>query len=90
MKGESANLRSMPVRSCKVTVKDMEGVAHTVEVTAATLYDAVALGMAAIRGDEWVTGAEYRSTQGKGTIIRGIAYTHAKKGPPPAGPRGMG
>jgi hypothetical protein len=35
---------------------DIEGVAHTVEVTAETLYEAVALGMAAIRTDEWVTG----------------------------------
>jgi hypothetical protein len=46
----------MPVRSCKVTVQDMDGVAHTVEVTAGSLYEAVALGMAAIRTDEWVTG----------------------------------
>src|SRR6202790_3893544 len=46
----------MPVRSCKVTLTDMEGVSHTVEVTAGTLYEAVALGMAAIRTDEWVTG----------------------------------
>jgi hypothetical protein len=46
----------MPVRSCRVTVKDLDGVSHTVEVTAATLYEAVALGMAAIRTDEWVTG----------------------------------
>jgi hypothetical protein len=46
----------MPVRSCKVTVNDLDGVSHTVEVTAATLYEAVALGMAAIRTDEWVTG----------------------------------
>src|ERR1700722_6039163 len=46
----------MPVRSCKVTILDMEGVTHTVEVTAETLYEAVALGMAAIRTDEWVTG----------------------------------
>ncbi len=29
---------------------------HTVEVTAASVYEAVALGMAAIRTDEWVTG----------------------------------
>ena len=34
----------------------MEGVVHTVEVTAETLYEAVALGMAAIRTDDWVTG----------------------------------
>ncbi len=35
---------------------DMEGVAHTVEVTAGSLYEAVALGMAAIRSDEWANG----------------------------------
>ena len=46
----------MPVRSCRVTIEDMDGVAHTVEVTAATLYEAVALGLAAIRGHEWVMG----------------------------------
>jgi hypothetical protein len=34
----------------------MDGVSHTVEVTAATLYEAVALGLAAIRGNEWVAG----------------------------------
>ena len=28
---------AMPVRSCRVTIKDMEGVNHTVEVTAETL-----------------------------------------------------
>jgi hypothetical protein len=46
----------MSVRSCKVTIQDLEGVTHTVEVTAETLYEAVALGMAAIRTDKWVTG----------------------------------
>jgi hypothetical protein len=46
----------MPVRSCHVTIKDMEGVTHTVEVTAETLYEAVALGLAAILGNEWVMG----------------------------------
>ena len=34
----------------------MDGVAHTVEVTAATLYEAVAQGLAAIRRNEWVAG----------------------------------
>ena len=46
----------MPVRSCKVTIKDLDGVAHTVEVTASTLYEAVALGMTAVRGEEWANG----------------------------------
>jgi len=45
----------MPVRSCKVTIQGMLGVSHTVEVTAATLYEAVAPGIAAIHSDDWVT-----------------------------------
>jgi hypothetical protein len=32
------------------------GRSHTVEVTAATLYEAVAQGLAAIHGNEWVAG----------------------------------
>jgi hypothetical protein len=39
-----------------VTITDMEGVAHTVEVTAASLFEAVALGLVALRGNQWVTG----------------------------------
>ena len=46
----------MPVRSCRVTIHDMDGVSHTVEVTAATLYEAVAQALSAIRGNAWVAG----------------------------------
>jgi hypothetical protein len=46
----------MRVRSCRVTIRDLEGATHTVEVTAATLYEAVAQGLAAIRGNDWVGG----------------------------------
>jgi hypothetical protein len=46
----------MGVRSCRVTITDLDGVAHSVEVTASTLYEAVALGLAAIRGNKWVNG----------------------------------
>jgi hypothetical protein len=46
----------MELRTCRVTVKDMEGIAHTVQVTATTLYEAVALGLKAIRGNDWVEG----------------------------------
>jgi hypothetical protein len=42
------------VRSCRVTIKDMQDVSHTVEVTAESLYEAVALGLKAIRGRDWV------------------------------------
>lgn len=46
----------MPVRSCRVTIRDLEGIDHTVSVTASALYEAVALGIAALRGEEWVAG----------------------------------
>lgn len=46
----------MSARSCRVTIQDIEGIAHTAEVTAATLYEAVAQGLAALRGKEWVAG----------------------------------
>ena len=43
----------MGLRYCRVTVCDMEGVKHSVEVTASTLYEAVALGLVAIREQDW-------------------------------------
>ncbi len=46
----------MGVRTCRVTVTDLEGVTHTVEVTASSLFEAVALGLTALRGNEWVMG----------------------------------
>jgi hypothetical protein len=59
----------MHIRSCRVTIQDMEGVTHTVEVTAATLYEAVAQGLAAIRGNEWVAGI----TQGMSAVKVSVA-----------------
>jgi hypothetical protein len=44
------------MKTCRVTVQDLDGVAHTVEVTASSLYEAVAQGLAALRGREWVEG----------------------------------
>ena len=44
------------VRSCRVTIKDMQDVSHSVSVTAESLYEAVALGLKAIRGRDWVEG----------------------------------
>jgi hypothetical protein len=46
----------MPVRSCCVTIEDMDGVSHTVEVTTATLYEAVAQGLSFVRRGDWVAG----------------------------------
>jgi hypothetical protein len=46
----------MATRTCRVTIQDLDRVSHTVEVTAGSLYEAVAQGLAAIRGNEWVSG----------------------------------
>ena len=40
----------------RVTIRDLEGTDHSVQVTALTLYEAVALGLASLRGEEWVGG----------------------------------
>ena len=54
IKSEHATLPvAMSLRFCRVTVCDMEGVKHSVEVTASTLYEAVALGLVAIREQDW-------------------------------------
>lgn len=44
----------MSARSCRVTIRDTEGIEHTAEVTAESLYEAVALGLRAIRQCSWV------------------------------------
>jgi hypothetical protein len=65
----------MPVRACKVTVQDMDGVAHTAEFTAGSLYEAVALGIATIRGDAWLTDI----AQGLNTVrvrVTNVAVEH--------------
>jgi hypothetical protein len=46
----------MLVRSCRITIRDWECVTHTVEMTAAAWYAALAQGLAAIRGNDWVAG----------------------------------
>jgi hypothetical protein len=50
-------------------IQDMDGVSHPVEVTAATLYEAVAQGLAAIRGSELVA----RIAQGLNVIKVSVA-----------------
>lgn len=59
----------MAEKSCRVTVADMNGTAHTVQITASTLYEAVARGLAAVRGNEWVTGI----AQGLNTVKVSVA-----------------
>jgi phosphoglycolate phosphatase-like HAD superfamily hydrolase len=48
--------RAMSPRSCRVTIRDPEGIKHTAEVTAESLYEAIAPGLKAIRESSWVEG----------------------------------
>jgi hypothetical protein len=50
----------MSVRSCRVTIQDLDGTSYTADVTASTLYEAVAQGLAALHKNEWVEGIEER------------------------------
>jgi len=49
-----ANLLRMARRSCLVSCRDLAGAEHAVEVTAETLYEAVAQALGILRGDQWV------------------------------------
>jgi hypothetical protein len=41
------------LRSCKVSYQDQEGIRHSVDVTAETLYEAAVLGMKALEVPNW-------------------------------------
>ena len=43
----------MAVRTCRVLCRDAQGVEHTVEVTAQSLYEAVAQALRVFREDAW-------------------------------------
>jgi hypothetical protein len=42
------------LRACEVSVRDIRDVEHTVDVTAETLYEAVASALTALQQDNWV------------------------------------
>jgi len=44
----------MSVRTCTVSCEDSDGHQHSLEVTAETLYEAVAQALAAFKSNEWV------------------------------------
>ncbi len=41
------------LRACKVSVRDIREVEHTIDVTAETLFEAVASALAALQQDNW-------------------------------------
>ena len=83
IKGEYAILpATMNRRLYRVTVDDLEGGKHSVEVTASTLYEAVALGLAEIRGQDWA--GEIPGLQQLAELKRwGAPRNHAATSHPP-------
>jgi hypothetical protein len=67
----------MEIRSCRVTLDDMEGVTHTVDVTASTLYEANVLALKALRSGEWVEGIAEGLNNVRNRVIRS-GYTHGQ------------
>ncbi len=47
----------MEMRSCTVKIRGEEGVEHTVQVTASTLYEAVAMALRTFHNTEWIENA---------------------------------
>ena len=45
---------SVGLRTCTVSCCDLKGVEHAIEITADSLYEAVAQGLRALRENEWV------------------------------------
>jgi hypothetical protein len=52
--GESVTLSCVVLRTCTIAVKDIRDVEHSIEVTAETLYEAIATALAALQQDNWV------------------------------------
>ena len=67
-----ARLSYVILRTCKVSVTDIQDVEHSVEVTAATLYEAVATALASLQQDNWV-----------GEIGQGLTTVTVVVQPPP-------
>ena len=51
---EDVKLSCVVLRTCTVAVKDIRDVEHSIEVTAETLYEAIATALAALQQDNWV------------------------------------
>ena len=66
----------LPPKACTVVVADLNETAHQLDVTAKTLYEAVAQALATVRGHDWVGDSRRGLTDGRreGPESRGHAY----------------
>ncbi len=61
----------MALKACTVVVHDLNQTAHTIDVTAESLYEAIAQALATLRGHNWV-----------GDIGKGLTTVTVKAGGP--------
>ena len=52
----------MAIRACRVYCRDIEGIEHSVEVSAESLYEAVARGLAVFRSADWASDIGHGQT----------------------------
>jgi hypothetical protein len=60
------------LRTCTVAVKDIRDVEHSIEVTAETLYEAIATALAALQQDNGVAGSAAFAKMRYGESVLGI------------------
>ena len=53
----------MALKTCKVSCFDLKGVQHTIEVSAASAYEAVALALKIFRDNDWVDDIGHGQTR---------------------------
>jgi hypothetical protein len=53
----------VPLKACAVVVHDLNDTAHTLDVTAETLYEAITLALASVRGHEWAGDVKVRNPE---------------------------
>ena len=58
----NAKIQLVSFRTCKVSCLDANGAEHAVQVTARSLYEAVARGLHVLRQNNWVDGIHQNST----------------------------
>lgn len=76
----------MPVRSCRVTIRDMDGVEHTVQVTASTLDEAVALVLKSV-ATVFQTDADWQRTFLRLSKLAGVKFHAHERRVPARSPR---
>jgi hypothetical protein len=61
------------LRTCRVSFQDTEGIAHSVEVTAQSLFEAAVPAIKAFRAAEWMTSGPGSATVLEVSVLRPVA-----------------